>query len=204
VLPDREPLLSLRRGTGTSPQLHLWCDAALPNSQVALLVCFIQDVRNVELMWDQMWRGSMPYGRKGLAIQAISAVDLALWDCLGKLWKEVRVPRVCACLCACVHVTARAWAGPGGRLSIPSHSHTRACIAADLQPLGRQDQGEAAGLCHDQQARLGQEGTHMMCYKPVTPSDQSSSPVARRGTSRWDSTQPRCLCPTPTPKAKRA
>jgi L-rhamnonate dehydratase len=54
-------------------------------------------VRNVELMWDQMWRGSMPYGRKGLAIQAISAVDLALWDCLGKLWKEVRAPHVCAC-----------------------------------------------------------------------------------------------------------
>lgn len=47
-----------------------------------------QDVRNVELMWDQMWRGSMPYGRKGLAIQALSAVDLALWDCLGKLWQE--------------------------------------------------------------------------------------------------------------------
>jgi len=47
-----------------------------------------QDVRNVEVMWDQMWRASMPYGRKGLAVQAISAVDLALWDCLGKLWKE--------------------------------------------------------------------------------------------------------------------
>lgn len=35
-----------------------------------------------------MWRASMPYGRKGVTIQAISAVDLALWDCLGKLWKE--------------------------------------------------------------------------------------------------------------------
>ena len=42
-----------------------------------------QDVRNVELMWDQMWRGSINYGRKGLVIQAISAVDLALWDALG-------------------------------------------------------------------------------------------------------------------------
>lgn len=54
-----------------------------------------QDVRNVELMWDQMWRASMPYGRKGLAIQAISAVDLALWDCLGKMWKEVRAATSC-------------------------------------------------------------------------------------------------------------
>lgn len=47
-----------------------------------------QDPRDVELMWDQMWRATMPYGRKGLPIQAISAVDLAVWDCLGKLRGE--------------------------------------------------------------------------------------------------------------------
>ena len=44
-----------------------------------------QDPRNVELIWDQMWRATLPYGRKGLTIHAISAVDLAIWDCLGKL-----------------------------------------------------------------------------------------------------------------------
>jgi L-rhamnonate dehydratase len=43
-----------------------------------------QDANNVELMWDQMFRGSLNYGRKGLVLQAISAVDLALWDALGK------------------------------------------------------------------------------------------------------------------------
>jgi L-rhamnonate dehydratase len=47
-----------------------------------------QDARNVELIWDQMWRATMPYGRKGLTVQAISAVDLAIWDCLGKLRGE--------------------------------------------------------------------------------------------------------------------
>jgi len=47
-----------------------------------------QEVRNVELMWDQMWRATLPYGRKGLAIQSITAVDLAIWDCLGKFRKE--------------------------------------------------------------------------------------------------------------------
>ena len=31
-----------------------------------------------------MYRGCVNYGRKGLALQAISAVDLALWDALGK------------------------------------------------------------------------------------------------------------------------
>ncbi len=47
-----------------------------------------QDAHNVELIWDQMWRATMPYGRKGLTVQAISAVDLAIWDCLGKLRGE--------------------------------------------------------------------------------------------------------------------
>ena len=35
-----------------------------------------------------MWRGTINYGRKGLPLQAISAVDLALWDLLGKLRDE--------------------------------------------------------------------------------------------------------------------
>jgi len=47
-----------------------------------------QDPRNVELMWDQMFRATLPYGRKGLGIHALSAVDLALWDCLGKIRRE--------------------------------------------------------------------------------------------------------------------
>jgi L-rhamnonate dehydratase len=44
-----------------------------------------QETENVELMWDQMFRSTLNYGRKGLPIQAISAVDLAVWDLLGKL-----------------------------------------------------------------------------------------------------------------------
>merc|ERR1719199_2381817 len=47
-----------------------------------------QDPRNIELMWDQMFRATINYGRKGLPVQAISAVDLALWDLLGKLRGE--------------------------------------------------------------------------------------------------------------------
>jgi L-rhamnonate dehydratase len=34
--------------------------------------------------WDQMFRGSLYYGRRGLAINVISAIDLALWDALGR------------------------------------------------------------------------------------------------------------------------
>ena len=47
--------------------------------------CEGQDVHNVELLWEQMFRGTLNYGRKGLPLQAISAVDLALWDALGKV-----------------------------------------------------------------------------------------------------------------------
>ena len=46
------------------------------------------DPRDVELIYDTMWRSTINYGRKGLPLQAISAVDLALWDCLGKLRGE--------------------------------------------------------------------------------------------------------------------
>lgn len=43
-----------------------------------------EDPADVERLWDQMYRASMPYGRKGLPIMAISALDIALWDLLGK------------------------------------------------------------------------------------------------------------------------
>ena len=42
-----------------------------------------EDARNIERIWDCMWRSTINYGRKGLPLQAISAVDLALWDLVG-------------------------------------------------------------------------------------------------------------------------
>jgi L-rhamnonate dehydratase len=47
-----------------------------------------QDTRNTNLIWDQMYRASLPYGRKGITVMAISAVDLALWDLQGKIRGE--------------------------------------------------------------------------------------------------------------------
>ncbi len=43
---------------------------------------------DVELMWDQMYHASLFYGRKGLTINAISGVDCAVWDLLGRLRAE--------------------------------------------------------------------------------------------------------------------
>ncbi len=39
---------------------------------------------NIELLWEQMFASSSFYGRRGLPIMAMSGIDLALWDILGK------------------------------------------------------------------------------------------------------------------------
>jgi L-rhamnonate dehydratase len=46
------------------------------------------DPADVEQIWDQMYLSTLFYGRKGLVLNAISCVDLALWDLLGKLRQE--------------------------------------------------------------------------------------------------------------------
>jgi L-rhamnonate dehydratase len=45
-------------------------------------------VTDIELIWDQLYCSSLYYGRKGVVINAISGVDLALWDLLGKVRQE--------------------------------------------------------------------------------------------------------------------
>src|SRR6478672_4545293 len=47
-----------------------------------------EDPFNVERIWDIMWRSTMYYGRAGAVINAISGVDLALWDIVGKAHGE--------------------------------------------------------------------------------------------------------------------
>jgi L-rhamnonate dehydratase len=47
-----------------------------------------RDPAAIEKMWDQMYFASQFYGRKGLVVNAISGVDLALWDLLGRLRRE--------------------------------------------------------------------------------------------------------------------
>ncbi|MGE3538704.1 MAG: mandelate racemase/muconate lactonizing enzyme family protein [Candidatus Tectimicrobiota bacterium] len=43
-----------------------------------------QDASAVETLWQRMYRATLPYGQKGLALMAISGVDLALWDVRAK------------------------------------------------------------------------------------------------------------------------
>ena len=42
------------------------------------------DPWDIEYLWQHMYRRTMAFGRKGVGMTAISAVDIALWDLLGK------------------------------------------------------------------------------------------------------------------------
>ena len=46
------------------------------------------DPWNIEFLWQHMYRKTMAFGRKGIGMAAISAVDIALWDLLGKSAKQ--------------------------------------------------------------------------------------------------------------------
>lgn len=39
---------------------------------------------DASLLWQRMYRTTLPFGRKGIAIMAISGADVAIWDILGK------------------------------------------------------------------------------------------------------------------------
>ncbi|MEO5881720.1 MAG: L-rhamnonate dehydratase, partial [Caldimonas sp.] len=45
-------------------------------------------VDQIETIWEQMYGATLFYGRKGVVLNAISGVDLALWDLLAKVRKE--------------------------------------------------------------------------------------------------------------------
>ena len=46
------------------------------------------DPWDLEFIWQHMYRKTMAFGRKGVGMVAISAVDIGLWDLLGKSAKQ--------------------------------------------------------------------------------------------------------------------
>jgi L-alanine-DL-glutamate epimerase-like enolase superfamily enzyme len=57
-----------------------------------------KDATAIEAIWRDLWTATMTYGRGGIAAMAMSALDIALWDAIGKranmplhrLWGHVR------------------------------------------------------------------------------------------------------------------
>src|ERR1700686_4078329 len=48
-------------------------------------LCIGEDPREIARLWRKLYRGSSYYGRSGVAMHAISGVEIALWDIMGKL-----------------------------------------------------------------------------------------------------------------------
>jgi len=46
------------------------------------------DPWDIEFLWQHMYRKTMAFGRKGIGMVAISAVDIALWDLMGQSAKQ--------------------------------------------------------------------------------------------------------------------
>ena len=47
-----------------------------------------RDPWDTEALWQHMYRSTIAFGRKGIGMAAISAVDIALWDILGKATRQ--------------------------------------------------------------------------------------------------------------------
>jgi L-rhamnonate dehydratase len=80
-IETKEGIVGVATGSGGTPAAWL-----IKNHFAGFLIG--QDARNTNKIWDQLYRSSLPYGRKGIPMMAISAVDLALWDLNGKVRDE--------------------------------------------------------------------------------------------------------------------
>ncbi len=72
-------------------------------------------IEEIAQLWDMLYRACLPYGRGGIAIMALSGVDLALWDALGKAENQ----RVCDLLSWAE--TARSLFGAEARLMVDAY-----------------------------------------------------------------------------------
>jgi L-rhamnonate dehydratase len=73
-------------GIGNAALAPLVTKTAVDQYLTPLLVG--QNPWDIEFLWQHMYRNTMAFGRKGVGMTAISAVDIALWDLLGKAAKQ--------------------------------------------------------------------------------------------------------------------
>ncbi|MGH3641389.1 MAG: mandelate racemase/muconate lactonizing enzyme family protein [Mycobacterium sp.] len=57
------------------------------NSQLAPMLVG-QDPRDIESLWNQMLNATHMWGRRGIETYAVSGIDIALWDLLGKIAEQ--------------------------------------------------------------------------------------------------------------------
>ncbi|KUO48803.1 MAG: mandelate racemase [Desulfitibacter sp. BRH_c19] len=64
-----------------------------------------EDPLEIELLWEKLYKETIYYGRRGVGIHALSAIDIALWDIAGKYYG---VP-ICKLLGGCYRNKVKAY-----------------------------------------------------------------------------------------------
>ena len=65
--------------------------ALAPEVTKKAIDCYLKDLVigedpfDYDYLWDKMYRSTMAWGRKGIGMVGISAIDLGIWDLMGKL-----------------------------------------------------------------------------------------------------------------------
>jgi L-rhamnonate dehydratase len=80
-----------------------------------------QEVEPIETRWEEMYRATLPFGRKGIAVMALSGVDLALWDLRAKA----------------AGLSIAAWLAADGPASVPVYT----TVWHEVDPLTASGQG---------------------------------------------------------------
>ena len=68
--------------------------ALAPEVTKKAIDCYLKDLVigedpfDYEYIWEKMYRNTMAWGRKGIGMVGISAIDLGIWDLMGKIKKE--------------------------------------------------------------------------------------------------------------------
>jgi L-rhamnonate dehydratase len=82
---DVETAASVAKAAVEAPR---WSEGGLEAFDGLAAMLIGENPLEVERLWYKMYRGSIYYGRRGVAMQAISAIDIALWDIAGKFYKQ--------------------------------------------------------------------------------------------------------------------
>ena len=71
-------------GIGQCEAPSLVIDAIIRSSQGLELLIIGEDPTNVQRLWQKMYNSTGVFGRRGVVIAAIGAIETALWDIFGK------------------------------------------------------------------------------------------------------------------------
>ena len=82
---DVETVASVAKAAVEAPR---WSEGGLEAFDGLAALIVGENPLEVERLWYKMYRVSVYYGRRGVVMQAISAIDIALWDIAGKFYGQ--------------------------------------------------------------------------------------------------------------------